>query len=196
MISFLVSLDVTLFRLINEGGQNSFFDWFMPFMTDLKNFTYVLIAMGIWVVYRERSAGLVFLVLIGITLAITDQFSNHVLKECLGRIRPCRALMNVRMLTDCNTSYSFPSAHAVNIFAAAYFVSQPFRRLNFLWYAIAAVVAYSRVYIGIHYPMDVIGGAGIGLLVAWPMRRIKDEVVIRLDLSSRFRKATRNTKNG
>ncbi len=179
MISFLLSLDVTLFRFINEAGQNSFFDWFMPFMTDLKNFTYVLIVLGIWIVYRERLAGLVFLVFIGITVAMTDQFSNHVLKEYLGRIRPCRELMNVRMLTDCNTSFSFPSSHAVNIFAAAYFVSQPFHRLKFLWYAIAAVVAYSRVYIGIHYPLDVIGGAGIGLLVAWPMRRIKDEVMIR-----------------
>jgi len=93
-------------------------------------------------------------------------------------------------LTDCNTSYSFPSSHAVNIFAAAYFLSQPFKRLVPLFFGIAAIVAYSRIYIGIHYPLDVIGGAGIGLLIAWPMRRLKDEVLTWLHIA-----AAENTKS-
>ncbi len=175
----LLSVDVTLFQLINRQGQNFFFDWFMPFMTDLKNFTYVLLALGIWILVRERKAGFIFLVFAGLTLVITDQFSSHLLKEWVGRIRPCSVISNVRLLTDCNTSYSFPSSHAVNIFAAAFFLSQPFGRLAPLFYGIAVVAAYSRVYIGIHYPLDVIGGAGIGLLIAWPMRRLKDLVVKR-----------------
>jgi undecaprenyl-diphosphatase len=179
MASLLQSLDATLFQLINQNGQNSFFDWFMPFMTELKNFTFVLILLGIWVLWRERKAGVVFLIFLGITVAITDQSTTRLIKEWIGRIRPCAVLEHVRMLTDCNTSYSFPSTHAVNVFAGAFFMSQPFRRLAPLFYAIAAVVAYSRVYIGIHYPLDVIGGAGIGLLIAWPMRRLKNEVVNR-----------------
>jgi undecaprenyl-diphosphatase len=72
----------------------------------------------------------------------------------------------------------------VNIFAAAFFLSQPLKRFSLLFYGIAAIVGYSRVYIGIHYPFDVIGGAGIGLLIAWPMRWLKDQVVIRFDLRS------------
>ncbi len=179
MDSPLRSLDVTLFLLINRGSQNSFFDWFMPFMTDLKNFVYVLLALGIWVLVKERKEGLIFLIFVALTLAITDQFSSHLLKEWVGRIRPCAVLPDVHLLTACNTSYSFPSSHAVNIFAGAFFLSQPFRRLTPLFYGIAAVVAYSRVYIGIHYPMDVIGGAGIGLLIAWPMRWLKDRAVAR-----------------
>ena len=134
MSSLLRSIDVTLFLLINRGGQNSFFDWFMPFMTDLKNFSYVLLALGIWILVRERKAGFIFLIFAGLTLAITDQFSSHLLKEWVGRIRPCSVLPDVRLLTDCNTSYSFPSSHAVNIFAAAFFLSQPFRRLTPLFY--------------------------------------------------------------
>ncbi|HYB19989.1 MAG TPA: phosphatase PAP2 family protein [Thermodesulfobacteriota bacterium] len=183
MASLLQSADATLFQLINRGGQNLFFDWLMPFMTDLKNFTCVLLALGIWILIREKKAGFIFLVFIGLTLGITDQFSSHLLKEWIGRIRPCSVLPNVRLLTDCNSSYSFPSSHAVNIFAAAFFLSQPFRRFTPLFYGIAAVVAYSRVYIGIHYPLDVIGGAGIGLLIAWPMRWLKDEVVMRFSPS-------------
>jgi len=179
MISFVRAADILIFHLINGRGQNSFCDWFMPFMTDLKNFTYVLFALGLWILWRERKAGVIFLVFVGITLTITDQFSSHWLKDWVGRIRPCHVLENVRLLTDCNTSYSFPSSHAVNIFAAAFFLSQPLKRLSPLFYGIAAVVGYSRVYIGIHYPLDAIGGAAIGLLIAWPMRRLKDQVLAR-----------------
>jgi len=179
MISFVKAADIFIFHLINGPGQNSFFDWFMPFMTDLKNFTYVLLALGLWILWREKKAGVIFLVFVGVTLTITDQFSSHWLKDWVGRIRPCHILENVRLLTDCNTSYSFPSSHAVNIFAAAFFLSQPLKRFSPLFYGIAAVVGYSRVYIGIHYPLDVLGGAVIGLLIAWPMRRLKDQVLAR-----------------
>jgi undecaprenyl-diphosphatase len=179
---FFASLDTALFRLINEQGQNSFFNWFMPFMTELKNFTYVLIALGIWILWKEKKAGLIFLVFIGLTLTITDQLSSHILKNIIGRVRPCHVLENVHLLTDCNTSYSFPSSHAVNIFAAALFLAQPLKRLAPVFYVIAAIVAYSRIYIGIHYPLDVLGGAAIGLLIAWPMRRLKEEVVARFHL--------------
>jgi len=178
MVSFIRSVDIFIFQLINGQGQDYFLDWFMPFMTDLKNFTYVLLALGGWVLWREKKAGLVLLVFIGITLAITDQISSHLLKGWVGRLRPCHVLDNVRLLTDCNTSYSFPSSHAVNIFAAAFFLSQPMKSLAPLFYGIAAVVGYSRVYIGIHYPLDVVGGAGIGLLIAWPMHWLKNRFVI------------------
>jgi undecaprenyl-diphosphatase len=196
MPSWLQSLDTGLFGLINRGGQNSFFDWFMPFMTDLKNFTYVLVLMGVLVLWRERKAGLVFLVFVGLTLAITDPLASRVLKEWIGRIRPCQVLPGVRLLTDCNTSYSFPSSHAVNIFAAAYFLSQPFKKLAPLFFGIAAIVSYSRIYIGIHYPLDVIGGAAIGLLIAWPMRRVKDEVLTRLRISAGESTKSRTAKGG
>lgn len=177
MLSLLESIDRSLFFFFNRELENSFFDWFMPFMTNLENFTYVLIALGVWILWRERKAGLIFLVFIGLTLLITDQFSSHLLKHWVERVRPCHVLPGVRMLTDCNTSYSFPSSHAVNAFAAAYFFCQPFRRVWPLLFGIVAIVGYSRIYIGIHYPFDVIGGAGIGLLIAWPMRRLKDRVL-------------------
>jgi undecaprenyl-diphosphatase len=180
MTSLASSLDRALFHLINRGGENPFFDVLMPFMTDLKNFFCVLALLGGWILWKERKAGLIFLIFIALTLAMTDSFSSRLLKEWVGRIRPCEILPEVRLLTDCNTSYSFPSSHAVNLFAAAYFLSQPFRRLAPVFYGIAAVVGYSRVYLGIHYPLDVMGGAGIGLLIAWPMRRLKDHALGRL----------------
>ncbi len=179
MLDSIGSWDAALFRLINGQGQNFIFDWFMPFVTDLNNFTYVLLALVLVILWKERKAGVVFLIFIGLTLFITDQFSSSLLKEWIGRNRPCQVLNDVHLLTDCNTSYSFPSSHAVNIFAAAFFLSRPFKKFSYLFYIVAAMVGYSRVYIGIHYPLDVIGGAGIGLLIAWPMRWLKDRVVAR-----------------
>ena len=179
MISLLGSWDTALFHLINGQWQNGFLDWFMPFMTDLKNFQYVFPVLAVWLLVREKKAGIVFLVFFGLTLAITDPFSSRLLKEWLGRIRPCHLLAEVRLLTDCNTSYSFPSSHAVNVFAAAFFLSQPWKKLSPLFFGIAGIVGYSRIYIGIHYPFDVIGGAAIGLLIAWPMRWLKDQTVAR-----------------
>jgi undecaprenyl-diphosphatase len=179
MIAFVRAADILIFHLINGPGQNSFFDWFMPFMTNLNNFIYVLVALALLILWKERKAGVAFVVFVGILLALTDLFSSFGLKDWVGRVRPCHVLENVRLLTDCNTSYSFPSSHAVNIFAAAFFLSQPLKRLSPLFYGIAGVVGYSRVYIGIHYPLDVIGGAAIGLLIAWPMRRLKDRVLAR-----------------
>ena len=179
MISFLRTTDIFIFHLINGRGQNSFFDWFMPFMTNLNNFIYFLLALALWILWRERKGGVAFVVFVGILLTITDLFSSYWLKDWVGRVRPCHVLENVRLLTDCNTSYSFPSSHAVNIFATVFFLSQPLKRLSPLFYGIAGVVGYSRVYIGIHYPLDVIGGAAIGLLIAWPMRWLKDRVLAR-----------------
>ena len=179
MISFIRAADIFIFHLINGRGQNSFFDWFMPFMTNLNNFIYFLLALALWILWRERKGGVAFVVFVGILLTITDLFSSYWLKDWVGRVRPCHVLENVHLLTDCNTSYSFPSSHAVNIFATVFFLSQPLKRLSPLFYGIAGVVGYSRVYIGIHYPLDVIGGAAIGLLIAWPMRWLKDRVLAR-----------------
>jgi undecaprenyl-diphosphatase len=179
MISLLSTWDIALFHLINGQGQNGFLDWFMPFMTDLNNFRYVLPVLAAWLLVKEKKAGIVFLIFLGFTLAITDPFSSRLLKEWSGRIRPCHVLAEVRLLTDCNTSYSFPSSHAVNVFAAAFFLSQPFKKLSPLFFGIAGLVGYSRIYLGIHYPFDVIGGAAIGMLIALPMRRLKDRVVER-----------------
>ncbi|MGB9699312.1 MAG: phosphatase PAP2 family protein [Thermodesulfobacteriota bacterium] len=172
-----MAVDNFLFYLINEKSQNSFFDWFMPLITDLKNSIFLLLALGLWILYQHKKEGIIFLIFMGITLAITDQFSSSLLKDLVGRIRPCHTLTEVRLLTDCNTSYSFPSSHAVNIFAAAFFLAKQLKKFSIFFYALASLVAYSRVYIGIHYPFDALGGAALGLLIAWPLHRLNSWVV-------------------
>lgn len=177
MSHYLISTDAFLFYLINQKSQNPFFDWFMPLITDLKNSIFLLLALALWILYRQKKEGIIFLIFMGLTLAITDQFSSSFLKDVVGRIRPCHTLPEVRLLIDCNTSYSFPSSHAVNIFAGAFFLAKQLKQLSIFFYAVASLVAYSRVYIGIHYPFDVLGGAALGLLIAWPLRWLNSWVV-------------------
>ncbi len=80
MTHYLISADTFLFYLINEKSQNPFFDWFMPFITDLKNSIFLLLALALWVLYRQKKKGIIFLLFMGITLAITDQFPVAFLK--------------------------------------------------------------------------------------------------------------------
>jgi len=91
----------------------------MPFIRELKNLGFILVAVGIWILPKERKAGWVFLVFVGLNVAISNQLPGNLLKNFIGRVRPCHVLENVRMLRDSNSSFSFPSSHTMNISAAA-----------------------------------------------------------------------------
>jgi undecaprenyl-diphosphatase len=88
------------------------------------------------------------------------------MKPLFGRVRPCNGLPPgaFRLIVGATSAYSFPSAHAANSFAMASVVSWRFPGFAILAYLIAAAVAYSRVYVGVHYPFDSFAGAFVGLL--------------------------------
>lgn len=103
---------------------------------------------------------------IGVTIGIADFVTYQVLKSAVERLRPCHALANVRLVpASCSTDFSFPSNHAVNSMAAAVVIAGflPRRQRPFA-YAAALLVAFSRVYLGVHYPFDVLCGLVVGAL--------------------------------
>jgi undecaprenyl-diphosphatase len=85
------------------------------------------------------------------------------LKEFFERLRPCNVLSDVLTPNGCNGTFSFPSNHALNNFAAAMFFYKLFPKLKLVLFITASLVAVSRVYLGLHYPSDILGGAIIGL---------------------------------
>lgn len=166
----LLNLDKTLFLFLNALFSNPFFDILFPLITEF-NFWIVPGVIAIGFFYRkEKRKALIILGLAILLAAITDPLCSRVLKPFFHRLRPCHPLMiieNVNYLLGKKTSYSFPSAHAMNIFAQAALFSgfYPRKRLYFVGFAL--LIAFSRIYVGVHYPLDVIIGAIIGAGIGW-----------------------------
>jgi len=164
-IDFLVKLDKELFLFLNLKLQNRFFDFLMPFITEFKNwrilFFLIMLAMLIFGRKKERIAAVLVLIVLG----VADSSVNLLLKSWIGRVRPCNVFSQVHLLAGCSHSGSFPSSHAANIFAAGTILTFFYRRVWLIWLAIVVTVSFSRIYVGVHYPLDVVGGAFYGILL-------------------------------
>lgn len=167
MIDFLYSIDVSVFYFVNHSLANPLFDKFFVFITEVKHwYLLYIVLLGISVVYGGR-LGRISAVGAIILITISDQFSSFTLKDLFTRVRPCIALPDVRTLIPCSDSFSFPSSHAVNNFAIFIFYTRLYPNLKWVLLISAFLVAFSRVYIGRHYPSDIIGGALIGMIIGY-----------------------------
>ncbi len=184
MTDFLYAVDCGLFFFVNHSLGNGLFDIVMPFLTDLNRILFgkiLFLAAGVsLLIWGGRRGRIIVLVLI-VAIAAADQLSSFVIKPLVGRLRPCRVLEGVRLLVDCGSGKSFPSSHAVNMFAAATVLSYGYRRWLPAFYGFGGVIAFSRVYVGVHYPSDVLGGACIGMLVGLAIVEIERRIETAVD---------------
>lgn len=167
MFDYLQNLDASVFHFFNRSIQNPVFDVLMPLITDLNKQKIVLVIVVVLLILalvkggkrgRYAVAGLV----LGILLS--DQMNSTIFKFILERPRPCHALADVHLLVGCGSGYSFPSSHAVNNLCGAVILAFFFPRAAVWLFSFAGVVCFSRVYVGVHYPSDVLGGAVIGIV--------------------------------
>ena len=177
MTDFLYSLDLNVLYFFNHTISTGFLDRFFSIITNVNNWyiAYVILIGICWTkggrIGKIAVIGVILLILAG------DQLGHKVLKEIFQRLRPCNALADILTPLGCTGSYSFPSNHAINNFAAAIFFYRLFPNLKWVLFITAFLVALSRVYLGLHYPSDMIGGALIGLFLGY----IFAEIAIRLD---------------
>ncbi len=168
MMEKLNSLDTQAFYWIN-GHHCTALDYILWTFSQGWSWAIVLVAILIFVTVKNEPKAILF-VLLGIALCflLGDRISVVGFKNVVMRLRPCHALPDVRLFDGhCGGQYGFVSSHATNCFALATFLAYryvgKFKRLPYLLFVWAAVVAYSRPYLGVHYPGDIICGALVGL---------------------------------
>lgn len=138
----------------------------MPILTDLNKNPIALVVVGLlWILLLTRtgSNGRVAALLLIPTIILSDQFNSSFLKFVLERPRPCAALPHVHLLVSCGSGFSFPSSHAVNNFAGAIVLAYFQPKWWWSFTAFAVTISFSRIYVGVHYPADVVAGALVGL---------------------------------
>lgn len=179
MIDVLQSIDTSLFRAINSSETHAWLDTFFIAISTTKYalpiYVVGLLAMIVAGV-RNRSTvqGKTYLWCAGllvVTITVIDKASHYLLKEVIQRPRPYLTLDNVHQLVGSGGG-SFPSNHAMNTAAMAVILgwAMPWIRPYAWLYALLA--AFSRVYCGVHYPSDVLGGMAIGALAGYGVTRI------------------------
>ncbi len=184
----LEALDTQVFYWIN-GTHNALSDVIFWTLSQAWFFAVVLVAAFFFIVLpREKKACWMVILGIGLCILLADRLSVLCFKEIFFRLRPCHVLENVRLFDGhCGGKYGFVSSHAANSFALATFLALIYKKVKFFPFLIlfwAVLVSYSRPYLGVHYPGDVICGAilgiGIGSVVYWLYMNMKQYSKIKL----------------
>ncbi len=164
MLEWLMGLDTALFLLLNSDLANPVFDFIMPIATNQWFLRGVFAAIVLWLLIFGKRQGRIAALGCILTVVLADQLSAQLIKPLVGRIRPCHIIQPVHLLVDCSQGLSFPSSHAANSVSLAVYLSFQYPRAKWFLAAFAAIVSYSRIAVGVHYPSDVIAGALIGVL--------------------------------
>ena len=169
MIDQLISLDQEAFLAINQGLSNAFFDWLMPILRNRYTWAPLYLFIIVFCIRNYKRNGLYIIVFLLVTFGIADHVSSSVIKKSVERVRPCRDAEfkdHVNVLVRCSGGYSFTSSHAANHFAIAVALIMVFYRRwkHILWLGLswAAVISFAQVYVGVHYPLDILSGALLG----------------------------------
>ncbi|MES2776510.1 MAG: phosphatase PAP2 family protein [Bacteroidota bacterium] len=172
--------DQTLFLLINQDGSNRFFDSWLPWIREADMWAPLYLFLVVFAAYNYRWKGLVWILSLLAAIALSDIISSQILKVQIGRVRPCNDPFIQQYLRfiikRCPSSFSFTSSHAANHFTIAMFIVTstrhiigPYIKLFFVW---AFLICYAQVYVGVHYPLDILGGTIVGLSIGYAFAKL------------------------
>ncbi|MHC1684082.1 MAG: phosphatase PAP2 family protein [Clostridiaceae bacterium] len=160
-MQFINSIDVTIMSFVRDYFKSDFLDFVMVWATNLGE------AGGIWVV---ASIGLMFSkkyryigITLFLTLAVSGILTEFIVKNIVQRPRPSIFIDSSNLLISMPKSYSFPSGHTATSVASALVLGYYFRKYKLYFYSLAATISFSRIYLFVHYPSDVLGGFIFGV---------------------------------
>lgn len=167
----LISIDETVFRYVHSGCRSAIADPVMMFASGSTDGLLVFIAALCLMVLprkRNKAAGLILLAGLEVSYQLT-----RALKHVVARPRPFEALSGISPMIHAQ-GFSMPSNHAATAFALAFILSRYYGKAP-LFYAIAALIAISRVYVGVHFPGDVIAGSLLGIMIGYVLVSVADK---------------------
>jgi undecaprenyl-diphosphatase len=179
VIEYLNSIDTQLFLFLN-GKHNAFFDPIMYWFSDKLVWVPMYLLIAFIIVKHYKLNGAVMLLFVGIVIALCDQTASHLIKNAVMRLRPSHEPVLIGMVhlskAGAGGMYGFVSSHAANAFGLAvflyYVLDNRFTLLKYWLFIWAALVSYSRIYNGVHYPGDVLVAAFIGAFIGWIISRL------------------------
>jgi undecaprenyl-diphosphatase len=173
--SNVYDLDLSVLYFFNQTLASPATNAAVGIITNVRYWYAIYVIGAIYLIYRRKGQGLRIVLAAILLVMLTDSLGHYILKPYIGRLRPCTLLPNgshlvawIRLPEGMRFDPSFPSLHALNNFAVAtFFLTIWHRKQVVLWmFAMATVISLGRVYDGLHYPSDVLGGAVIGSAVA------------------------------
>jgi undecaprenyl-diphosphatase len=176
MLDALLGWDERIFRQFNGHWINPVLDRLLPLVTDAGNYILPFVVIAIVILLMGRVRGIRFLVLAVVSVVVADAIGTHIFKYLFLRDRPCVALTAVRLLVGCTRRPSFPSNHAVNASVLATLATLYMPRFWLPATALAILVGYSRVYVGVHYPLDILAGGVLGVVVALAFSKVMNSL--------------------
>lgn len=171
MIDFLITLDKKLLLIINSWNT----PWLDSVMSTLTNglswLPFFLLIIG-WIIYKFRWQSIVIFLLLGLVILLADRISAGFFKPFFARLRPSHdpeIKDLIHLVNDYRGGlYGFVSSHATNAFGIATFLWLVLReRISWIWviYVWAFIFSYTRMYLGVHYPLDILAGGVLGGLI-------------------------------
>lgn len=162
---YLIAQDKALFLYLNNVFATPLLDDFFVWITRKKSWYIPGGLIWLYLIWKGGKQGRILAASLVLGLVLSDQISSSILKPSLERFRPCKSLEGFRLLVHCGSKYGFPSSHASNVAVVATLFSLNFRKWAPIWVILAFLIGVSRIYVGVHFPGDVLAGWGLGILV-------------------------------